>query len=51
MTTRPHITLVELQRRIKMTLSEQFALPVWVSAEVADLKVNYSGHCCLELIE
>ena len=51
MTTRPHITLVELQRRIKMTLSEQFALPVWVSAEVADLKVNYSGHCYLELIE
>ncbi|MBQ1204418.1 MAG: exodeoxyribonuclease VII large subunit [Alistipes sp.] len=34
-----------------MTLSEQFALPVWVSAEVADLKVNYSGHCYLELIE
>ena len=51
MTTRPHITLVELQRRIKTTLSEQFALPVWVSAEVADLKVNYSGHCYLELIE
>ena len=51
MTTRPHLTLVELQRRIKMTLSEQFALPVWVSAEVADLKVNYSGHCYLELIE
>ena len=51
MTTRPHITLVELQRRIKMILSEQFALPVWVSAEVADLKVNYSGHCYLELIE
>lgn len=51
MTTRPHITLIELQRRIKMILSEQFALPVWVSAEVADLKVNYSGHCYLELIE
>lgn len=51
MTARPHLTLVELQRRIKMTLSEQFALPVWVSAEVADLKVNYSGHCYLELIE
>ena len=51
MPARPHLTLVELQRRIKMTLSEQFALPVWVSAEVADLKVNYSGHCYLELIE
>ncbi len=26
-------------------------LPVWVSAEVADLKVNGSGHCYMELIE
>lgn len=51
MNQRPHITLGELQRKVKQTLSEQFALPVWVSAEVADLKVNYSGHCYLELIE
>lgn len=51
MNQRPHITLGELQRKVKLTLSEQFALPIWVSAEVADLKVNYSGHCYLELIE
>lgn len=51
MAIRPHITLLELQRRIKLTLSEGFALPLWVSAEVADLKVNYSGHCYLELIQ
>lgn len=51
MTPRPHLTLLELQRRVKLTLGEQFALPVWVSAEIADLKVNYSGHCYLELIE
>ncbi|WP_417015253.1 exodeoxyribonuclease VII large subunit [Alistipes sp.] len=46
-----HITLRELQRRVKTVLEGQFALPVWVSAEISDLKVNYSGHCYLELVE
>ena len=46
-----HITLRELQRRVKSVLEGQFALPVWVSAEISDLKVNYSGHCYLELVE
>ncbi len=46
-----HITLRELQRRVKAVLEGQFALPVWVSAEISDLKVNYSGHCYLELVE
>lgn len=46
-----YITLRELQRMVRLTLDERFALPVWVSAEVSDLKVNYSGHCYLELIE
>lgn len=45
------ITLSELQRLVKQTLHEQFALPVWVSAEIAEAKVNYSGHCYLELVE
>lgn len=45
------LTLSELQRAIKSTLAERFALGVWVSAEIADLKVNYSGHCYLELVE
>ena len=26
-------------------------LPVWVVAEIAECKVNYSGHCYLELVE
>ena len=51
MTTRPHITLLELQRHVRQCLGEQFPFPIWVSAEIADLKVNYSGHCYLELIE
>lgn len=46
-----HITLRELQRRVKAALEGQFALPLWVSAEISDLKVNYSGHCYLELVE
>lgn len=46
-----HITLRELQRRVKSALEGQFALPLWVSAEISDLKVNYSGHCYLELVE
>ena len=46
-----HITLSELQRLVKETLHERFALPVWVSAEISEVKVNYSGHCYLELVE
>ena len=46
-----YITLRELQRRVKSALDEQFALPIWVSAEISDIKVNYSGHCYLELVE
>lgn len=46
-----HITLRELQRAVKRTLEERFELPVWVSAEIAEIKVNYSGHCYLELVE
>lgn len=45
------ITLRELQRRVKSALEGQFALPVWVSAEISEIKVNYSGHCYLELVE
>lgn len=26
-------------------------MPVWVAAEIAEMKVNYSGHCYLELVE
>lgn len=46
-----HITLAELQRRVRQSLEERFALPLWVSAEIAEIKVNYSGHCYLELVE
>ena len=35
-----HITLSELQRLVKETLHERFALPVWVSAESSEVKGN-----------
>ena len=46
-----HISLAQLQGRISTALAEALPLPVWVSAEVADLKINASGHCYIELIE
>ncbi len=51
MSLRDHISLHELQRTIKLSVEERFPLPVWVSAEISELKVNYSGHCYLELVE
>lgn len=46
-----YITLKQLQQQIKTSVEEAMPLPVWVVAEVAELKVNYSGHCYLELVE
>ena len=46
-----HITLAQLQGRISIALAEALPLPVWVCAEVADIKINSSGHCYIELIE
>lgn len=48
---RDYLTLSRLQRLVKTTLSEAFPLPLWVGAEISELKVNYSGHCYLELVE
>ncbi len=51
MASRREITLSELQRSIQETLVGRFALPIWISAEISDLKVNGSGHCYMELVE
>ena len=51
MNNTPHITLAQLQGRISIALAEALPLPVWVCAEVADIKINASGHCYIELIE
>lgn len=44
-------TLYELQRIIGAAVEQFLPNPVWVSAEISELKVNYSGHCYLELVE
>lgn len=49
--TAQYITLQELQRRIKTAVEQSLPLPLWVVAEISELKVNYSGHCYLELVE
>ena len=51
MEQKKHITLAQLQGIISITLADTFSQPVWVCAEVADLKINASGHCYIELIE
>lgn len=53
MTTTPehHITLCDLQRMVRSALEERFPLPLWISAEISEMKVNYSGHCYMNLVE
>lgn len=46
-----YISLFELQSRIGSVLEAALPQSVWVCAEIAEIKVNYSGHCYLELIE
>lgn len=45
------LTLLDLQRMVRTTLEGRFANPLWVSAEISELKVNRSGHCYLNLVE
>ena len=51
MTNVKHITLSQLQGKISLALAEALPLSIWVCAEVADIKINASGHCYIELIE
>ncbi len=44
-------TLHQLQRHIKQTLYDQYPDPVWVVAEIAEIKSHASGHCYLNLVE
>ena len=44
------ISLSELTGRIGATIRLHFGQPVWVRAEVNELRVN-GGHCYMELVE
>lgn len=46
-----HLTLLDLQRMVRLTLESRFSDPIWLSAEISELKVNRSGHCYLNLVE
>lgn len=48
---RESFTLYELQRIIGCAVEQFLPRPVWVSAEISELKVNASGHCYMELVE
>lgn len=46
-----HISLFELQSKIKNTLENSLNATYWVVGEISNLGVNNSGHCYLDLIE
>jgi len=45
------LSLSQLNLRIKSLIQSSFSEPVWVVAEISELRVNSSGHCYMELIE
>ena len=45
------ISLSQLTDRIQEVLKFSFDAPVWIRAEISELRENYNGHCYLELIE
>lgn len=45
------MTLNQLNLLVKQALKNAFSMPVWIVAELADVKENRSGHCYLELVE
>lgn len=45
------LTLATLQAMIRDSIVLAMPGGYWITAEIAELKVNYSGHCYLELIE
>jgi exodeoxyribonuclease VII large subunit len=48
---RKSITLCELLGEVKTALKNTLPYSWWITAEISEIKVNYSGHCYLELIE
>jgi exodeoxyribonuclease VII large subunit len=45
------LSLSQLNQKIKVSVSSSFPEPLWVVAEISEIRVNSSGHCYLELIE
>ncbi len=49
--SRQGISLYDLNLKIRDTLNSSFDKPLWVVAELSEMKVHRSGHCYLELIQ
>lgn len=47
----PAISLYQLLGQVKSAVKNNLPQAWWIIAEISELKVNYSGHCYLELIE
>jgi len=45
------ITLSELTEQIQQTIRLGFGTPIWIRAEISELRENPGGHCYLELVE
>ena len=45
------LTLRQLNGLVRQVLKSQFDEPLWVQAEISELRVASNGHCYLELIE
>lgn len=50
-TPEQNLTLYDLQRMVRGALESRFSDPIWISAEISELKLNNSGHCYLNLVE
>ncbi|HEX2395533.1 MAG TPA: exodeoxyribonuclease VII large subunit [Bacteroidales bacterium] len=45
------VSLCELLTQVKIAMKNSLPLSWWVIAEISELKVNFNGHCYLELVE
>lgn len=45
------LTLYDLMRMVRGSVESRFNEPLWISAEISELKLNRSGHCYLNLVE
>ena len=45
------VSLSELTDRIQEVIKLSFDAPVWIHAEISELRENFNGHCYLELVE
>ena len=50
-TAHESLTLYDLMRMVRGSVESRFSDPVWISAEISELKLNRSGHCYLNLVE